>query len=152
MLAAGSFVQDAQPLGLGRVGADDDEACPGVEVAVGPAAADPGVEGDLGHSQVLGEVAEPPFMLAELGTARGGAGVVQAQRAEQVVDRVPGEDSGALGRPQALVVEAVGDLRGRAPVASSSPARRRSRGRSFSWARVATGRMTRPVVRWPPAR
>ena len=34
---------------------------------------------------------------------------------EQVADRVPGEDGGPLGRPQALGVEGVGDLRGRAP-------------------------------------
>ena len=80
MLSAGSLVQDAEPFGLGGVGADDDEARLGVEVAVGPAAADPGVKGDLGHSQVLGEVAEPPFMLAELGAACRGAGVLQAQR------------------------------------------------------------------------
>ena len=58
-------MQDAEAFGLGGVGADDDEARFGVEVAVGPAAADPGVEGDLGHSQVLCEVAQPPFVLAE---------------------------------------------------------------------------------------
>jgi hypothetical protein len=63
------LVQDAEPLGLGGVGADGDEVCLGVEVAAGPAAADPGVKGDLGHAQVVGEVAQPPFMLAESGAA-----------------------------------------------------------------------------------
>jgi len=69
VLSPGSLVQGAEPLDFGGAGADDNEACPGVEVAVGPAAADPGVEGDLGHPQVLGEVAEPPFILAETGAA-----------------------------------------------------------------------------------
>ena len=43
----GHVVQGAESLGFGGVGADDDEPCFGVQVAVGPAAVDPGVEGDL---------------------------------------------------------------------------------------------------------
>ena len=86
MLAAGYLVRGAEPLDLGGIGAHDDEPCPGVHVAVGPAAADPGIKGDLGHSQVLGEVAQPPFTLAEFKPGRRGPGVLQAQRAEQVPD------------------------------------------------------------------
>jgi hypothetical protein len=57
VLAAGNLMQGAQPFDLGGVGP---HYCPldiGVRVASGPAAPDPGVEGDLGHAQVLGQVA-----------------------------------------------------------------------------------------------
>jgi hypothetical protein len=112
VLAAGHLVQGAEPLDLGRISAHGDEPCFRVQVAVGPAAADPGIKGDLGHSQVLGEVAQPPFMLAELWPGRRGPGVLQAQCAEQVTGRALGEGRSALGRPQSLGVEAPGDLRG----------------------------------------
>ena len=112
MLAAGHLVQGAEPLDLGGISAHDDEPCLGVQVAGGPAAADPGIEGDLGHSQVRGEVAQPPFMLAEFRPGRRGPGVLQAQCAEQVAGRAGGEGGGALGRPQSLGVEALGDLGG----------------------------------------
>ena len=36
---------------------------------------------------MLGEVAEPPFVLAELGAAGGGAGVLQAERVTQFMKR-----------------------------------------------------------------
>ena len=51
MLPARDLVQGAEPVGFDGAGADDDQPGLGVQVAVGPAAADPGVEGELGHAQ-----------------------------------------------------------------------------------------------------
>jgi len=45
VLPAWHVVQGAQPLDLGGIGADDDPPGPGVQVADGPAAADPGAKG-----------------------------------------------------------------------------------------------------------
>jgi hypothetical protein len=54
----------------------------GVWVAGGPAAADPGVEGDLGHAQVGGQVAEPPLVWGQRWAVMGGrvAGAVRVSR------------------------------------------------------------------------
>ncbi len=57
MLAPGHVVQGAQPLDFGGAGPDDEQPGLGVQVAGGPAAPDPGIEGDLGHAQVGGQVA-----------------------------------------------------------------------------------------------
>ena len=85
----------------------------GVQVAGGPAAPDPGVEGDLGHAQVAGQVAQPPRMLGQgrVVTAGRDAGALDAQGPQQVADRVRREDGAALGRAETLGVEPLGDLR-----------------------------------------
>src|SRR5262245_47013437 len=84
-----------------------------MQVAGHPAAPDPVVEGDLGHAQVGGQVAQPPLVLGQgrAVTAGRDAGALEAQSPEQVADRVRGEDRAALGRAEALGVETLGDLR-----------------------------------------
>jgi hypothetical protein len=54
VLAAGHVVQGAEPFDFGGVGADHAQPGLGVQVAGGPAAPDPVVEGDLWHVQVGG--------------------------------------------------------------------------------------------------
>ena len=72
------------------------------------------VEGDLGHAQVGGQVAQPPLMLVQGPPVAAGrdTGALDAQGPQQVADRVRREDGAALGRAEALGVEPLGDLRG----------------------------------------
>ncbi|WTA41692.1 hypothetical protein OH821_02590 [Streptomyces sp. NBC_00842] len=67
VLAARHLVQRAQAVDLCRVGPDDPQACLRVQVAGGPASPDPGIQRDLGHAQVLGEVAQPPLVFVQVG-------------------------------------------------------------------------------------
>jgi len=117
VLSARRLVQHAQTLDLGGVGPYHRQLDVWVQVAGGPAAPDPGIEGDLGHDQVLGQITQPPFVLGQ-GRAvgpGGDAGALDARSPQQVADRVGGEGLAAPGRAEALRVEAVGDLRGGQP-------------------------------------
>jgi len=111
VLPARHQVQGAEPLDLGGVGADHAQPGLGVQVTGGPAAADPVVEGDLGHAQVGGQVAQPPLMLGQRRAAGRDAGALDAQGPQQVADGVRGEGRDALGWLEALGVEVLGDLR-----------------------------------------
>ncbi|MEX5638056.1 hypothetical protein [Parafrankia sp. FMc2] len=56
MLSSGHLVQGAEAFDLGGVGAHDDQPGLGVEISGGPAAADPGIESDGGHVEMVGQV------------------------------------------------------------------------------------------------
>ena len=103
MLSARRLVQCAQAFDFGGVGLHDCQLDAGVQVAGGPAAADPGIEGDLGHGQVLSQVAQPPFVLGQ-GRAVGRAGMWERW--------MPAARSRSL---TALVVKAWQRLGGRKP-------------------------------------
>lgn len=62
---------------------------------------------------MAGQVTQPPLMLIQRGavTASRDTGALDAQGPQQVADRVRGEDRAALGRPEALGVEPLRDLR-----------------------------------------
>ena len=110
MLSAWRLVERPQAVDLGGAGPHHGQPGAGVQVAGGPPAADPGVEGDLGHGQVAGQVAQPPFVLGQGRAASGDAGALDACRVQQVADRVGGEGRAAFGWAEPLGVEMAGDL------------------------------------------
>ena len=111
VLSAWCPVQGAQAFDFGGVGPHDYPVDGGVQVAGGPAVADPGVQGDLGHGQAGCQVAQPPFVLGQGRAAGGDAGSLGTCGAQQVTDRGGGEGFAAFGWPESLGVEPGGDLR-----------------------------------------
>jgi Insertion element 4 transposase N-terminal len=111
VLSAWHLVERPQTLDFGGVCPHHGPLDGRVQVSGGPAAADPGVEGDRGHGQVVGQVAQPPFVLVQERALSGDAGTPDACRAQQVTDGVGGEGGAAFGWAEALGVEMAGDLR-----------------------------------------
>ena len=72
MLSTRRLVQRAEAVDFGGAGPYHRPLDGGVQVAGDPAAPDPGIEGDFGHGQVLGQVAQPPFVLGQRRAARAG--------------------------------------------------------------------------------
>src|SRR5438045_6472317 len=118
----GPLAQVAEPFALGAVRPHDPAAqARGFLPGLGPAAADPVLQGALREPEDLAQLGAPPFVRAQLG-ARAGPGPRprELQPPAQVTDRLHPEGA-APGGPVPGRVQALGDARGRQALLGPGP-------------------------------